>query len=272
MNGKVQYIEGNVELMELLVDYISEMSATSAREIVAPEEAVDFYELLWSSYGYDDYDYEDYYYGDYEEYETYTEASERTEEDYSFSFELNGVLTREEIYALEMNGIVKGNRNAPILILEFADVNCSYCKRQIADTKIVQTLMEKFPRTIRTAFRHMPVLGSYEEAQIIECVGDQSASPDYYQFIEQAFAKADGNVETLYALAKELGKDSEMVRSCVKNETFMDKIESQRAEGDRFEIWGTPSSVIINTRTGKYVVVAGAYPIEAFEEALKEVL
>ena len=52
----------------------------------------------------------------------------------------------------------------------------------------------------------------------------------------------------------------------------MERIKSQMSEGEHFEITGTPSSVIINTKTGKYVTVVGAYPIEAFIEALKEVL
>ena len=182
------------------------------------------------------------------------------------------MLTKDEIATLTANETIRESQTAPILILEFADVNCYYCQRQIAIERTVQTVMEQFPGTIKSIFKHMPVLDSYEEAQIIECFGEQSDATTYHQFLEQTFATADGNIETLYTLAEEFGKDSEKIRSCVNNETFINKIERQRTEGENFEISGTPSSVIINTRTGEYVIVAGAYPVEAFIEALKEIL
>ena len=43
------------------------------------------------------------------------------------------------------------------------------------------------------------------------------------------------------------------------------------AASRKFELTGTPASVIINTKTGKYEVIPGAYPKSYFEEVIKKV-
>ncbi|MDR3168232.1 MAG: DsbA family protein [Candidatus Peribacteria bacterium] len=179
------------------------------------------------------------------------------------------VLEQTNIASLKANGRVKGDENAAITILEFADVNCGYCKRQIGQEKTVQTIMDSYPN-VNLIYKNMPVLGSVEEAQIIECFG--SENPDkYYEFVDAVYANNAGK-ENLYTIATELGGNAESIRSCVSNGTFKELVDTQMAEGQSFGITGTPTSVIINNANGAYKLIEGAYPASEFESAINTLL
>ncbi|MDR0606970.1 MAG: thioredoxin domain-containing protein [Candidatus Peribacteria bacterium] len=179
------------------------------------------------------------------------------------------VLDQATIEALKATGKIKGDANAALTILEFADANCGYCKRQIAQEKTVQTIMNSYPN-VNLIYKNMPVLGSVEEAQIIECFGADNADT-YYEFIEAAYANNAGQ-EYLYTIVTELGGNADRVRSCVSDGTFKSLVDTQMAEGQSFGITGTPTSVIINNANGTYKLLEGAAPASMFESAINELL
>ncbi|MDR2541207.1 MAG: thioredoxin domain-containing protein [Candidatus Peribacteria bacterium] len=179
------------------------------------------------------------------------------------------VLTQSDIAALKEGAIIKGDENADITIIEFADANCSYCKRQIGQDKTVQTILASYPN-VNLIYKNMPVLGSINEAQIIECFGENNPSK-YYDFIDAVYSNNAG-LENLYTIATSLGADAEAIKSCLGKGTYKAAVDAQMAEGQSFGITGTPSSVIINNANGEYKLIEGAYPASSFESAINELL
>jgi len=104
---------------------------------------------------------------------------------------------------LKQNGYLQGDEYAPITILEFADVNCGYCKRQVAQSRTIQTLMESYPN-INMIYKNMPVLGSYEPAQVMECFGANSSVDAYYAFVEATYGEHDTSLSNLLSIAESL--------------------------------------------------------------------
>ncbi|MDR2415871.1 MAG: DsbA family protein [Candidatus Peribacteria bacterium] len=180
------------------------------------------------------------------------------------------VLDQATLTSLKSTGKIKGDINADITILEFADVNCVYCKRQIAETKTVQTLMSAYPN-VNVIYKNMPVLGSVTEAQIIECFGAEKSVEEYYNFVEAVYANNAG-VENLYTIAAGMGADADAIRTCVNEGTSKNVVDTQMEEGRTFNISGTPASVIINNNNGLYTLVEGAQPIASFESAVNSLL
>ncbi|MDR0860349.1 MAG: thioredoxin domain-containing protein [Candidatus Peribacteria bacterium] len=179
------------------------------------------------------------------------------------------VLSQSDIADLKEGAIVKGDENAAITIIEFADANCSYCRKQIAQDKTVQTVLASYPN-VNLIYKNMPVLGSVNEAQIIECFGANNPSK-YYEFIDAVYSNNAG-LENLYTIATSLGADAEAIKSCLGNGTYKAAVDAQMAEGQSFGITGTPSSVIINNTNGEYKLIEGAYPASSFESAINELL
>jgi protein-disulfide isomerase len=180
------------------------------------------------------------------------------------------VLDQATIAALKSTGKIKGEADATITILEFADANCGFCKRQIAESKTIQTLMSAYP-DVNMVYKNMPVLGSVTEAQIIECFGAEQSVEEYYDFIEAVYANNAG-VENLYTIAAEMGADADAIRVCVNEGTTKSAVDAQMAEGEFFKISGTPASVIINNRNGNYRMISGAQPMASFESAINSLL
>jgi protein-disulfide isomerase len=115
----------------------------------------------------------------------------------------NQTLDQQTIEALKQTGHLKGDKNADITILEFADANCSHCKRQIAQNKTINTIMDAYPN-VNTIYKNMPVLGSFEQAQTIECFGATSSLEDYYTFVEDVYGATNTNLDNLLDIAESL--------------------------------------------------------------------
>jgi len=131
----------------------------------------------------------------------------------SFEQEMPDVRTEEEtpagtaatldqatLLSLKATGKTNGDENADITILEFADVNCGYCKRQIAQSRTIQTIMDAYPN-VNMIYKNMPVLGSYEPAYVMECFGADSSVEDYYTFVEEVYGSSNSNIENLLNIA-----------------------------------------------------------------------
>ncbi|MDR2190328.1 MAG: thioredoxin domain-containing protein [Candidatus Peribacteria bacterium] len=179
-------------------------------------------------------------------------------------------LDQASLAALKADVKIKGNPNAEITIIEYADANCGFCKQQIAQTKTLQTIMESYPN-VNMIYKNMPVLGSVEEAQIIECFGKDSTVDNYYAFVEAVYANNAG-VENLYTLATSLGGNADAIKACVKDGTYQGLVDAQMAEGRSFKINGTPASLVINNTNGTYKLVEGAQPVANFEATINSLL
>jgi protein-disulfide isomerase len=179
-------------------------------------------------------------------------------------------LDQATLASLKSTGKIKGDENAPITILEFADANCSFCKRQIAENKTVQSLMASYPN-VNVIYKNMPILGSVTEAQIIECFGAEKSTEEYYNFIEAVYANNAGT-ENLYTIATSMGANADKIKACVTDGTFKNVVDTQMEEGRSFNISGTPASVVINNSNGRYTIVEGAQPIANFESAVNSLL
>jgi protein-disulfide isomerase len=59
---------------------------------------------------------------------------------------------------------------------------------------------------------------------------------------------------------------------CLSDQSTIDRVNAQIAEWQSFGINGTPGNVIIDKQTGKYVIVAGAYPFEEFDTKVSAML
>ena len=46
----------------------------------------------------------------------------------------------------------------------------------------------------------------------------------------------------------------------------------QTQEANKFNLGGTPGTLVINNKTGKYTTIEGAYPTSQFETAIESVL
>ena len=73
-------------------------------------------------------------------------------------------------------------------------------------------------------------------------------------------------------IAKLAGVDVAKWQSCVDTKELGSRFAAQTAEAQKFGLGGTPGTLILNTKTGKYATIEGAYPYTAFTAKIDELL
>ena len=169
-----------------------------------------------------------------------------------------------------------GDPNAPVTIAYWSDYQCPFCKR--FDQETMPILIEKYVNTgkVKIVFKDFQFLGPDSMTGALYGRAVWEVAPSAYKAFHAAMAAAQdeehggfGDAASIDELLKTIpGVDAAAVTAAVKaNESrYKGLIESDRAEGARFNINSTPSFII-----GKQVI-AGAQPAAVFEAAIEAVL
>jgi protein-disulfide isomerase/uncharacterized membrane protein len=136
----------------------------------------------------------------------------------------------------------KGPKNAPIKIIEFADMQCSHCKEAYAELK---PLLNKYKDNIYFEYRHYPLPGnrfSKAFAKGSYCAGEAG---QFFEFIELSFAnqKKLGDIKP-EDLAKKLGLDATAFDACMAGHRAQKALEQDIKEAERIGIQSTPTFIM----------------------------
>ncbi len=169
-----------------------------------------------------------------------------------------------------------GNKDAKIMIIEYSDLQCPYCKRHF-ESKTLETLVNKYDGKVAKTMRSFPLWFhpyAQKAGEGAECYANGSAEK-YFKFVWAVFAKdlnTNWSNETIFNVNKELGWDEAWFKSCVDSGKFAQKVKDQQAEWASFWVTGTPWNVIVNMETGEYALLAWAYPTADFEKIIDNFL
>lgn len=136
-------------------------------------------------------------------------------------------------------GAVLGNPNGKIVVVEFADYACGYCKKAVADLDV---LIAKNPE-IKVVMRELPILSpqSADAARMALAAGEQGKYPAFHQAM-YAIGKPDpANIE---AAARAAGLDLDRARKFIADPRLDAEIERNLNIARQLGFSGTPSWVI----------------------------
>jgi protein-disulfide isomerase len=156
---------------------------------------------------------------------------------------------------------LRGEPNAPVTIVEFADFQCPYCRT--VETVLAQ-LRDKYQSKVRFAFRDFPLRAIHPQAQAAaeasRCAGEQGKFWEYHDLL---FANQSRlNADTYRDLAGSAGLDGERFAACLASGKYRAQIENDLAAGAASGVSGTPAFIINGT------VLTGSQPLSAFEKII----
>lgn len=155
---------------------------------------------------------------------------------------------------------MQGPADAPVLIVEFSDFQCPYC-RQVQPT--IKQLQAKYGDKLRWSFKDLPLISIHPEAQkaaeAARCAGDQDK---FWEYRAKMFANTDINAGLHARTAEELGLDSAQFQACLESDRYAEAVAADSAEAESMGISGTPAFLING------VLLSGAQPLEAFEQVI----
>jgi protein-disulfide isomerase len=156
----------------------------------------------------------------------------------------------------------QGPVDAPIVIVEFSDFQCPFCKR-FQDETAAQLLVAN-PNQIRFVYHHLPLTSIHPEAlpsaEALMCANEQNAFWDYH---DRIFENQDKLGRELYMwIAADLNLDKVSFEECLDSGTYTDSIQQDMDFALNLGVQSTPTFFING------LAIVGAQPLEAFKQII----
>lgn len=161
---------------------------------------------------------------------------------------------------------IRGSIDADLLIVEYSDFECPFCKRF---HPTMQQVLEEYGNKVAWVYRHYPLSfhqNAQKEAEASECAAEQGGNDVFWKFTDAIFERTESNgtgfaLTALKPLAEELGLDGEKFQQCLDSGKYADLVKEQMDGGTKAGISGTPGTIIV-AKDGKKDLINGAVPYE----------
>ena len=134
--------------------------------------------------------------------------------------------------------LFRGDKNAPITLIEYSDFECPYCKRGYAT---VNELLKKYPGKIRFAYKHLPLSfhpNAMPASQYFEALRLQKGSLawKFHDELYENQGKLRQGVKYFKSVAKKLGANMSKLAKDVNSEAVKKRISQDLAEAKKLNI------------------------------------
>lgn len=168
-----------------------------------------------------------------------------------------------------IHGMTMGDPNAPVVIEEFSDFQCGYCRQFFQQTE--PALIEKYVATGKVYFIYRTLgdwlgPGSQLSAEASYCASEQDMFWEYHDTLFENQGRVAFSSDNLLMLAEGTGLDMNAIRSCVESYKYRPQVIKDKQDGLAAGVRGTPSFLI----NGKLVV--GAQPFSVFQREIEAAL
>ena len=162
------------------------------------------------------------------------------------------------------HGVVAGNPNGDVTLVEFFDYNCGYCRKALSD---VQQLIKGDPK-LKVVLKDFPVLGaeSLEASKIALAAKLQLKADRMFDFHTKLLeSKGRINAERAIAVAKEMGADVEKLKKDAQGAEVKAALAENVGLGDKLGLSGTPAFIIGEE------ILPGAVGVEPMKKTVQDV-
>ncbi len=172
---------------------------------------------------------------------------------------------------VEDNDPGMGNKNARVVILDYDDFQCPFCKKFYDET--FELIKKNYIETgkVYYVFKQFPLSSIHQyarkAAEASLCAQDQGRFWEYHDilFIKQTEWSLQGTKKFL-DYAEELGLEKKEFEECLSSGKYFEEVEKEYDQAAFIGATGTPSFVIND------VLVPGAQPYEVFQQVIDQKL
>ncbi len=186
--------------------------------------------------------------------------------------------TTTEMRTVTSDDHILGNPNADLIIVEYSDTECPYCKVFHNTLKRVMNDYGKDGK-IAWVYRHFPIdqlhSKARKEAEATECAYDQGGNEKFWEYINMLYDVTNSNdsldPSELPKIAKSVGLNVDAFNTCLSSGKYAAKVEADYQDAIKAGGRGTPNSIIIS-KDGTKTNVEGAQPYENLKNIIDALL
>lgn len=171
---------------------------------------------------------------------------------------------------------VLGNRNAKVVIVEYSDTECPFCKVFHAT---MHRIMDSYGEgEVAWVYRHFPIAELHphaaKQAEATECAAELGGNTGFWNYIDKLFETTNSNntldSAELPRIAQAIGLDVAKFNECLNSGKYTEAIGKAVESAVKAGARGTPYSVAISGN--KKVVINGAQPYEVVKQTIDSLL
>lgn len=153
-----------------------------------------------------------------------------------------------------------GDPDASVVLVEFSDYNCGFCKRMVSTVnELIETQTD-----FRVVFKELPILA--ESSHVAARAALAANRQDRYLDFHVALMEFRGQMseEAIFAIAGRMGLDVDQLRRDMDHPSVTAEIEQNRALAQSIGVSGTPAFVLDGE------LIPGAVPIEVLRARISD--
>ena len=151
------------------------------------------------------------------------------------------------VYDVEVGSSpIQGPEDAPVTIVEFADLQCPYCAREYPTLK---EILKQYPGKVRLVFKHFP-LGFHTKSKpahaAVELVLQKGGNNAFWKMYDMIMADPKKlEIADLRVYAKKIGLDLDKFDKVTSDVTMMDELlKADKAMAIKCNVKATPTILI----------------------------
>lgn len=172
---------------------------------------------------------------------------------------------------------IRGNPNAPIMLVEYSDYDCPFCK---TFHETMRQVMAEYGTTgeVGWVYRHFPLAQLHPNAPLIaeasECVAELAGKDAFWKFTDLVFDEREVNAQTnvtrLEEFAVSAGADKGDFVECMESERNRSKVEEDLRDAVESGGTGTPHTVVVVG--DQQAPIKGAQPYDVVRDIIENLL
>lgn len=172
---------------------------------------------------------------------------------------------------------ILGNPNAQVKVVEYADLECPFCK---SFHTTMHQVMDYYGQSGKVAwvYRPFPLAQLHskapKEAEAAECAADQGGDVAFFKYIDQIYAVTPGennlDLAQLPVIAKAVGLNVDTFNQCLSSGKYTKKVQDSYNEAIAAGGQGTPFILVMVGKDA--VVLNGNQPYDSMRAAIDTVL
>ncbi len=172
---------------------------------------------------------------------------------------------------------IKGNPGAPVTIVVFTDLECSFCK---LFHNTMKQIMDEYGKAgkVKMVYRHLPLdihPKAKNEAVAAECANELFGNDAFWKYVDRVFEVTPSNngldPKELPKIAEYIGLNKTKFEQCLISGKYDQLIAENADDGIKSGAMGTPYGVILGPN-GKKTAIPGALPYSDVKAAIDEML
>lgn len=184
---------------------------------------------------------------------------------------------KKTIRPVDQTDYIKGNPQAPILIVEYSDYECPYCKNF---HEVMRRIMEEYGTNGKVAwvYRQFPISDLHPNSSRLSlsalCVGELGGNDAFWKFTDSIFQERGlqepTNPTRVPEFAENAGVSRADLTSCLNSGRHEETLKASLTDGANMGINGTPHSFVI---VGNQIApIAGAQSYDIMKQTLDSLL